>query len=199
MKLNRNLILINIAFIFILMPVKNVMSQFPFIMPHLIPKKIIVPLEDFKNTFVKVKVIEVGDRNSNPLFATWLAQIVFDPLDPFKLNNDESPFLSLPLVPYDSIKDSKFYLPNKNRIFQTQIKPNCNNYFPTSSGKRSYFYYIEDDRRKFDLPYHDKYDIKGEFEIPPNKSLYIEIDIVKREHKTSIIDTPADIFADMCK
>lgn len=196
MKLNKNLFHIYLSLLLIVMPIVNAVSQVPLILPQLKQRSIIIPLQGFDNTFVKVRIIETGEQNSNTLFGMWLS---FRFYGQSLIAYGESPYVTLPLIPYDSIKESKFYLPNENKIFQRQIKSNCNNFYPVPSGLKNYFYYIVDERRKFDLDYHSKYDVWGDFNIPANKSLYIEIDINRREHKTTIIDTPSDIFVDMCK
>ncbi|TGK50044.1 hypothetical protein EHQ16_12635 [Leptospira kanakyensis] len=156
----------------------------------------IVPLEDFNETYIIVQILNKESKNDRLLYTSGIQQRE----SRFQsITLSHSPVVGIKVIPYSSINDSEYFLKEANSIRQTQIKENCRNYFPTSKGKKNYLLFFRDDRREFGQEYFLQYEIWEDFEIPPNKSLYIEIDIVKREHKTSIIDTPADIFADMCK
>lgn len=155
----------------------------------------ISPLNNFKNTFVILQITNNNkDRDLLYTYGLWQSNSAFQ-----RFNDYENENIDLKVVPYETIGESKYYLKELNTIFQNQVKDNCRNYFPTFVGKKFYFFFVRDDRREFGMEAYSQYEIEGDFDIPPNKSLYIEIDIVKQEHKTSMIDTPANVFVDMCK
>lgn len=153
---------------------------------------IIRPLEKFYNSYVIVQISNKDKKNK-------------DLLHKISLKQSEGRFnsilynLNLNVIPYNSIIESKYYLAKINSLYQTQIKENCRNYFPTSIGKKQYSLILSDERENLEYEYYPRYQIWEEFDIPSTKSLLIEIDLDKLEHKTSIIDTPFDVFADMCK
>lgn len=152
----------------------------------------IVPLENFHDSYVIVQIVN-KDKNTR------------DFLYSISLTQSEGRFSSLVsqvnlnLIPYDSIRESKFYSKEFNSVHQTQIKENCRNYFPTSIGKKQYSIVISDAMEGLGTEDNHRYAIWEDYDLSPKKSLYIEIDIEKKKHKASFIDTPRDIFADMCK
>lgn len=149
----------------------------------------IVPLNGFNKTYVVVYVYKKVDSDYDKLYR---ARLEFFNRSIFSVFSSDPYYTNLSLIPYSSIKNSKYYLKKDNLNFQHQIRVNCRNYFPTLVGKKRYFLSIVENEE-------DLSGMSDVFDIPEHKSLLIEIDIDRREHKTSIIDTPSDIFADMCK
>ncbi|TGM45992.1 hypothetical protein [Leptospira vanthielii] len=155
----------------------------------------ITPLVNFQETYVIVKILNGGGNKDETIYSYGLRQSSSRYQD---FISGGISWIGLGVIPYKSISESKYYSKDKNSIGQIQIKENCRNYFPTSIGKKSYLIFLRDESREVGLEF-PLFDIWEDFEIPPNKSLYLEIDIVKQEHKTSIIDMPKDVFSDMCK
>jgi hypothetical protein len=155
----------------------------------------ITPLLNFRRTFLVIKIFRRENISDQTIYTYGLRQ---SRARIHSSNLNDNIMVVLGVIPYESIIESKYYGEDSKTIGQSQIKENCKNYFPTSMGNKNYWFFIQDNRRNFGIEYFPRYEIWDDFDIPANKSLYIEIDIEKREHKTSIIDTPSDIFADMC-
>lgn len=155
----------------------------------------ITPLDNFQDTYIIVKISNVEGRKDERIYSYGLRQYSSRFND---FISGGTSWIGLGVIPYKSINESKFYSKESDFLGQSQIKENCRNYFPTSIGKKSYLIFFRDSSKETGIEF-PQFDIWDDFEILPNKSLYLEIDIVKGEHKTSIIDTPKDVFADMCK
>lgn len=152
-------------------------------------KSKIIPLEGFNNTYIILRVNRIEKDGFMKLFRVSLQ---FFNRGIFNIFSFDPYYTNVSMIPYDSIKKSKDYSKRYNMNFQHQIHVNCRSYFPVPSGEKRYLLSIAE----------EDIDLYGLSEVPDileNKSLLVEIDIEKNEHTTSIIDTPSDIFADMCK
>lgn len=156
----------------------------------------IVPLSNFNRSYIIVQINNHEKDANLTVYSSGLRQSdsKFQTLDWNSLST-----FALGVIPYKSIEESKYYKKEDELLGQSQIRENCRNYIPTSIGKKNYLLFFRDVRKDFDLEYFPEYEIWDDFDIPAKKSLYIEIDIVNREHKAILINTPENIFADMCK
>lgn len=156
----------------------------------------VVPLSEHDNTFFIVKILGENTIDKANRFSYNLRYA--KSRSSFKL-----PFLDRPIalhvIPYASIVESIYYKTNDKLNRQTSIAEFCNNYFPLPKGELFYELGLLDNRRNFNLPYYDNFHISKYFQVEPNQSVYIEVDIKNDTYTHKIIETPKDIFSDMCK
>lgn len=156
----------------------------------------IVPLSNFNRSYIIVQITNYEKDANLTVYSSGLRQSD----SRFQtLNWNSLSTFALGVIPYKSIEESKYYKKEDELLGQSQIRENCRNYIPTSIGKKNYLLFFRDVRKDFGLEYYPVYEIWDDFDIPAKKSLYIEVDIVNREHKAILINTPENIFADMCK
>lgn len=155
-----------------------------------------VPLAVHENTYFIVKVMGEKQENQSNRFS-------------YNFVYGKSRFMmaffyfSHPIhssvIPYASIHNSIYYPSNRKLNHQTSISEFCNNYFPIPVGEHIYQFSLYDNRRSFDLPHYYNYYVYRYFKINANQSIFIEVDIKNDSYTFKIIDTPEDIFSDMCK
>lgn len=155
-----------------------------------------VPVPDHQNNYFIVNVLgeKLGNESNsysyNFVFGKnrfWLRMRYWD----YPIRNS--------VIPYSSINKSSYYKVSKNLHRQNSIIEFCNNYFPIPKGEYIYEFSMYDNRRDFELPHYDNFYVYQFFTVEANQSVYIEVDIKNDSYTSKIIDTPNDIFSDMCK
>lgn len=151
-----------------------------------------VPLENHQNTFFIVRVIKHRMDSPTNLFQ-------------YRLQIGKSRFtnffdlLHLSLVPTNSLMEAKdlMLLDEFNR--QYYVKDGCNNYFPIPYGEFFYTFILNEKKSSSGIRIIDDLVIQEYFNLGPNQSIFIEVDVRNDSYTHKIIDTPKDIFSDMCK
>lgn len=164
--------------------------------PQIYFKYKVVPLLEHDNTYFIVKILGENPIDKANRFSYNLQY--GKSRSSFRLPFLDSP-IALNVIPYASIVESIYYNTNDKLYRQTSIAEFCNNYFPLPKGEFFYELGLLDNRRNFNLPHYDYFAISEYFLVEPNQSVYIEIDIKNDSYTYKIIDTPKDIFSDMCK
>lgn len=167
-----------------------------FVVPSISFKEKVIPLPDHDNTFFILKVLgeNIDDKSNRFSYNFRSAKS--------RLSSRVSSFgnsLSLRVIPYASIADSVYYKPVDKLNRQSSIAEFCNNYFPISKGELFYELSLFDERRNFNLPHYDYFSSSIYYKVESNQSVYVEVDIKNDSFTYKIIETPSDIFSDMCK
>ncbi|TGM62543.1 hypothetical protein EHQ94_03825 [Leptospira meyeri] len=155
-----------------------------------------LPISNHENTYFIVKVM--GENKEN-LANRYSYNFVFGE-SRFKVRffYFDHAFHSS-VIPYLSIQKSIYYRTYGKLNQQNSISEFCNNYIPIQVGEFFYEFSLYDDRRYFDLPHYDNFYLHDYFKVEANKSVYIEVDIKNDSYTSKMINTPEDIFSDMCQ
>lgn len=167
-----------------------------FVVPSISFKEKIIPLPDHDNTFFILKVLgeNIDDKSNRFSYVFQSSKSRFS--SRLSLTDNS---LRLQVIPYASITDSVYYKPIGKLNRQSSIAEFCNNYFPISKGELFYELALFDEKRNFNLPHYDYFSSSRYYKVESNQSVYVEVDIKNDSYTYKIIETPSDIFSDMCK
>lgn len=167
-----------------------------FVVPSISFKEKVIPLPDHDNTFFILKVLGENLEDKSNRFSYNFTSAKSRLSSRFPLFGNP---LRLRVIPYKSIADSVYYKPLDKLNRQPSIAEFCNNYFPISKGELFYELALFDEKRNFNLPHYDYFSSSRYYKVESNQSVYVEVDIKNDSYTYKIIETPSDIFSDMCK
>ncbi|MCZ8341891.1 MAG: hypothetical protein O9301_02570 [Leptospira sp.] len=157
-----------------------------------IPYYQFVPMSDQKNTYFIVKIKTDNSKSSPRLFRysfSFADSLFTDPLNRLSFSVVSTPSLSVSEDP--NLRD-----PFNRQIY---IQDGCKNYFPIASGENFFWFHLNERKVPNEIEFFADFSLTRYIHVEANQSVYIEVDVENDDYSRVIIDTPKNIFSDMCK